>query len=102
MSSLGVLSSGLGGLLFLRELEKRQQGVGFVYWGDTASCPWGSRSFEWASGRAQEGGWVLEGRGVCVLGGGGGGGLLCVLVGARAPPGGGPRKREPRRPPPPT
>ena len=64
MSSLGVLSSGLGGLLFLRELEKRQQGVGFVYWGDTASCPWGSRSFEWASGRAQEGVKFLEGRNV--------------------------------------
>lgn len=60
MSSLGILSSGLGGLLFVRELEKRTAGTSFVYWGDTACGPWGSRSFEWVAGPVQEGVKFLE------------------------------------------
>ncbi|MEW6610251.1 MAG: hypothetical protein AB1352_01290 [Patescibacteria group bacterium] len=43
---LGILSSGPGGLLFARELNKLMPDVGFVYWGDTAHGPYGSRSAE--------------------------------------------------------
>lgn len=52
---LGILSSGLGGLLFARALIQRIAGAGFVYWGDTAHGPYGSRSVEQVSR------WVREG-----------------------------------------
>lgn len=64
---LGIFSSGLGGLLFARELEQRVVGVGYVYWGDTACAPWGSRSFDWASVRMQEGVKFLEHKNVDAL-----------------------------------
>ncbi len=52
---LGILSSGLGGLLFARELAQHAADAGFLYWGDTAHGPYGSRSVE------QVGTWVREG-----------------------------------------
>jgi len=42
-SPIGVFDSGLGGLTVLRELKKRLPGESFVYLGDTARAPYGSK-----------------------------------------------------------
>ncbi len=40
---IGIFDSGLGGLTAVRELEIRKPNAGFVYFGDTARVPYGSR-----------------------------------------------------------
>ncbi len=41
---LGIFDSGVGGLTIVKELERKIPEVGFVYFGDTARVPWGSKS----------------------------------------------------------
>lgn len=43
---IGVFDSGFGGLTVLRELVQRLPGYDFLYLGDNARAPYGSRSFE--------------------------------------------------------
>lgn len=43
---IGVFDSGFGGLTVLRELVKKLPGHDFLYLGDNARAPYGSRSFE--------------------------------------------------------
>ena len=45
-SPIGVFDSGYGGLTVLRELRKRLPDADFLYLGDNARAPYGSRSFE--------------------------------------------------------
>lgn len=45
-SKLGVFDSGLGGLTVLNEVCRHNPGLSFVYFGDTARVPYGSRSPE--------------------------------------------------------
>ena len=41
---IAVLDSGLGGLSVLRHLRRRMPGERFVYYGDSAHAPYGTRS----------------------------------------------------------
>jgi glutamate racemase len=43
---IGVFDSGYGGLTVLKELEKKLPGYDFIYLGDNARAPYGTRSFE--------------------------------------------------------
>jgi glutamate racemase len=43
---LGIFDSGLGGLTVVRAIEKRLPDVGYVYLGDTARLPYGTKSPE--------------------------------------------------------
>lgn len=45
-SPIGVFDSGYGGLTILRELQKALPEADFLYLGDNARAPYGSRSFE--------------------------------------------------------
>jgi glutamate racemase len=45
-SSIGVFDSGYGGLTVLKELVKTLPGYDFLYLGDNARTPYGTRSFE--------------------------------------------------------
>jgi len=46
MSRIGVFDSGVGGLTVLKEMVQRLHGVNFLYLGDTARLPYGSKSPE--------------------------------------------------------
>lgn len=46
MSSIGVFDSGYGGLTVLRELVNRLPKYDYIYLGDNARAPYGTRSFE--------------------------------------------------------
>lgn len=43
---IGVFDSGYGGLTILREIHRRLPGYDYLYLGDNARAPYGSRSFE--------------------------------------------------------
>ena len=43
---IGVFDSGLGGLTVLKSLEKKLPKESFIYFGDTAHVPYGSKSVE--------------------------------------------------------
>ena len=43
---IGVLDSGLGGISVLRELVKLMPGEDFIYYGDSANAPYGTRTPE--------------------------------------------------------
>ncbi|KAF0236993.1 MAG: hypothetical protein FD181_2323, partial [Prolixibacteraceae bacterium] len=45
-SPIGVFDSGYGGLTVLKELVKTLPGYDFLYLGDNARTPYGTRSFE--------------------------------------------------------
>ncbi len=46
LGPIGVFDSGYGGLTILRELRKALPGYDYLYLGDNARAPYGSRSFE--------------------------------------------------------
>ena len=46
MGPIGVFDSGYGGLTILQQLRKRLPQYDFLYLGDNARAPYGSRSFE--------------------------------------------------------
>jgi glutamate racemase len=43
---IGVFDSGVGGLTILKEIKKELPGYDFIYLGDNARAPYGTRSFE--------------------------------------------------------
>ena len=43
---IGVFDSGYGGLTVLKELEKAMPGYDYLYLGDNARAPYGTRSFD--------------------------------------------------------
>jgi glutamate racemase len=43
---IGVFDSGYGGLTILKELKKQLPQYDYIYLGDNARAPYGSRSFE--------------------------------------------------------
>ncbi len=45
MSPIGVFDSGFGGLTVLREFVNTLPGYDFLYLGDSARTPYGTRSF---------------------------------------------------------
>jgi len=45
-SPIGVFDSGYGGLTILREFQKKMSDYDFIYFGDNAHTPYGTRSFE--------------------------------------------------------
>lgn len=52
--SIGVFDSGLGGLTVLKELYKAMPGENFIYLGDTARLPYGSKSSQTIARYAQQ------------------------------------------------
>jgi glutamate racemase len=64
MLPIGVFDSGLGGLTVLRELRKRLPAERFIYLGDTARAPYGSKSEETILRYAQECAHFLQVQGV--------------------------------------
>ena len=52
MTPIGVFDSGYGGLTVLKELRKALPGYDFLYLGDNARTPYGTRSFRVEIGRA--------------------------------------------------
>ncbi|HZG99550.1 MAG TPA: glutamate racemase, partial [Flavisolibacter sp.] len=46
MTPIGVFDSGYGGLTILRELVKHLPQYDYLYLGDNARAPYGTRSFE--------------------------------------------------------
>ncbi|NLB34757.1 MAG: glutamate racemase, partial [Elusimicrobia bacterium] len=44
LSPIGVFDSGMGGLTVLKELRKELPKENFIYFGDTAHLPYGSKS----------------------------------------------------------
>ncbi len=46
MTKIGFFDSGVGGLTVLKEAHKLVQGASFIYFGDTARCPYGNKSRE--------------------------------------------------------
>jgi glutamate racemase len=63
-SPLGVFDSGVGGLTVLRELQRSLPSEDFLYLGDTARLPYGSKPPEMVREFAREIAWALVERGV--------------------------------------
>jgi glutamate racemase len=64
---IGVFDSGVGGLTVLRELVRRLPDASFLYFGDTARLPYGSKSAETVARYAIEAARFLEGRGMDMM-----------------------------------
>lgn len=64
LSPLGVFDSGVGGLTVLRELQSSLPHEDFIYLGDTARVPYGSKPPEMVRDFAREISWALIDRGV--------------------------------------
>ena len=65
--SIGVFDSGMGGLTVLRALRKQLPGENFVYLGDTARLPYGTKSPQTVIRYAEHAAGVLIDRGVRAL-----------------------------------
>lgn len=64
---IGVFDSGVGGLSVLRELEKAVPRGRFVYYADTAWCPYGEKTREYVLGRARTIAEILIGEGAQII-----------------------------------
>ena len=64
---IGVFDSGVGGLTVLRALRSALPDERFIYLGDTARLPYGTRSGETVTRYAEQAARVLVGRGIKVL-----------------------------------
>ena len=60
--TIGVFDSGFGGLTVLKELITQYPGANYLYFGDTARLPYGSKSAETVAKYAVEATHFLEGR----------------------------------------
>ena len=65
--SIGVFDSGFGGLTVLRELVALSPGADYLYFGDTARLPYGSKSVETVARYAVEATHFLERQGADFL-----------------------------------
>lgn len=64
---IGVFDSGVGGLTVLRALRAALPGERFIYLGDTARLPYGTKSGETVTRYAEQAARVLVGRGIKLL-----------------------------------
>ncbi len=64
---IGVFDSGVGGLTVLRALQQRLPAENFIYLGDTARLPYGTKSAETIVRYARQAAAVLQGRGIKML-----------------------------------
>ena len=64
---VGVFDSGVGGLSVLRGLERAVPGASFVYYADTAHCPYGEKSAEYVLSRSRAITEILLGHGAEVI-----------------------------------
>ena len=64
---VGVFDSGVGGLSVLRELGRAVPGASFVYYADTAHCPYGEKSAEYVLSRSRAITEILLGHGAEVI-----------------------------------
>lgn len=67
MKTIGVFDSGFGGLTVLRELSRHIPEARYLYFGDTARLPYGSKSAATVAKYAAEAAQFLEQRGIDVL-----------------------------------
>ena len=82
---IGIFDSGVGGLTVYRALHERLPGERFVYLGDTARVPYGTKSLSTVERYAIENARFLEAHGIKMLV------VACNTARARAP------RRPPRR-----
>ncbi len=66
--TIGVFDSGFGGLTVLKELTALNPDADYLYFGDTARLPYGSKSAETVARYAVESTRFLEGQGANLLG----------------------------------
>ena len=59
LSPIGVFDSGYGGLTILEKIKSRLPGYDYIYLGDNARAPYGSRSFEIGRASCRERVYVL-------------------------------------------
>jgi glutamate racemase len=64
---LGVFDSGVGGLTVLKALRKERPGLPFIYLGDTARTPYGTKSPETVRRYAEEAAAFLIGKGATAI-----------------------------------
>ena len=64
---IGIFDSGMGGLTVMRALGERLPGERFLYLGDTARLPYGTKSAETVKRYALQAAHALMGRGVKLL-----------------------------------
>ena len=64
---IGVFDSGVGGLTVLKQLVEQVPGASYVYFGDTARLPYGSKSAETVGRYALEAARFLENQGMDIL-----------------------------------
>lgn len=66
---IGIFDSGIGGLSVFREVRKSLPGQEYIYYADSAHCPYGEKSREYVTGRAREisGFLIREGADVIVV-----------------------------------
>ncbi len=50
---IGIFDSGIGGLSVFREIRKVLPDERYIYWSDSAHCPYGEKSREYITGRAR-------------------------------------------------
>jgi glutamate racemase len=65
--SIGVFDSGFGGLTVLKELVAQNPSADYIYFGDTARLPYGSKSVETVARYAVDAAHFLEGQGAELL-----------------------------------
>ena len=64
---IGIFDSGVGGLTVYRSLHERLPNEHFIYLGDTARVPYGTKSLSTVERYAIENATFLEGRGIKLL-----------------------------------
>jgi glutamate racemase len=67
LSPIGIFDSGMGGLTVMRALKARLPGESFVYLGDTARLPYGTKSPETVTRYALQAGRALMGHAIKLL-----------------------------------
>ena len=54
MAKIGIFDSGIGGLSVFREIRKVLPECGYIYYSDSANCPYGEKSIEFIIDRCRE------------------------------------------------
>lgn len=67
MATIGIFDSGVGGLSVFREIRKRLPGENYIYFSDSAHCPYGERTEEFILNRCREITEFLLGKGADII-----------------------------------
>lgn len=67
MATIGIFDSGVGGLSVFREIRKRLPEENYIYYSDSAHCPYGERTEEFILNRCREITEFLLGKGADII-----------------------------------